>query len=243
MDIEQHNIDTISEYVNLIDNECVDEGILFRGQPQDKPLVPRIARVKFNTDLSLEKAEQRIFEEFKRKSLPFLEFTSIPKSDWDWLALMQHYGLATRLLDWTYNPLAALWFAVKAPSKNKGRGVVWIFTPESKDIAVPSESASPFTVVRTKVFVPNHITRRIVAQSGCFTVHKYLAKEKRFIPLEKNIQYKSKLIKCTIPALCFSDLRYELDRFGINSASMFPELGGLGEYIQWSHTLLDDEKM
>jgi hypothetical protein len=241
MNIFPNTIISLTDFVEKIERNCLDGTFLFRGQSQDYPLLPKIARInKFKNSLNMLEAEQKMLKEFKRKSIPMLDRT--PQNDWDWLAQMQHHGLATRLLDWTENPLAALWFAVRKPPKNSDPAVVWIFMPKGNDFINSSTDISPFECNSTKVYQPDHISQRIVAQSGWFTVHKYFKDEKVFIPLDNNKLYKKKRIKLTIPTRLFSELRYRLNQCGINSATMFPDLDGLCQQIQWTSAPMADEK-
>jgi len=86
--------------------------LIFRGQPVDQPLLPRLVRLDLRIEHeSWKKTEALILEEFKRGLLPLSEFK--PENNWDLLALAQHHGLPTRLLDWTYSALAALCFTVE----------------------------------------------------------------------------------------------------------------------------------
>lgn len=238
----QTQIDHLRDFVIYVEENCQEDLVLFRGQREDEPLLPRIARLIPRGDF--QQAEKNMLRELKRQSIPFLN--SSLNTDWDWLAMAQHHGMATRLLDWTESPLAALWFAVHRPPEKHRPGVVWIFCPPEQDILTPEKAAGqrvgPFTGPRTAVFQPNHVTRRIVAQSGWFTVHKYRGAELGFLPLEKNKLYRPLLTKLLIPPVNFAELRYQLDRFGVNKASLFPDVEGLCQQIEWRHTLLSDEK-
>jgi FRG domain len=158
--------------------------LLFRGQPCDKPLLPNLGRCKVNGELL--KIEGLVLEEFSRTSVPFREFE--PKNEWDLLALAQHHGLPTRLLDWTYSALAALWFAVRNPPEKKEKGnafedgVVWVLCALKEDYVKTAKSSPLSNQSRTLVFRPKAISRRIVAQQGVFTIHR-LQDNGRFVPL------------------------------------------------------------
>jgi hypothetical protein len=223
-------IENVSGLVQYIETNCRKGRYVFRGQPQKKPLLPKVARQPDTENVLM--LENRLLTDFKLISSPYL--TIVPVDNWDWLAIAQHHGLVTRLLDWTDNPLAALWFAISKPAVTDSHGVVWVFHVPEEDIA-DTGNEDPFKGSRTKLFRPKHITETIVAQGGWFTVHKYVTQRKRFIPLERNSLCKSRLTKLTVPAGSFARLGAELDLCGINAVSLFPNLEGLCKYLVWKH--------
>ncbi len=232
------NINSLIEYVNYLEKECRAEDILFRGQQrEDWTLLPKLVRIK--TKNTVLKSERVMLKEFKRQAIPHLKI--IPTTDLEWLAVAQHHGMSTRLLDWTKNPLAALWFAVWKPPDNGADGVVWAFEVKDQD-HIRDIKESPFAQDATRVYLPNNITANIVAQQGWFTVHGFSRRNKGFIPLEQNQTYNSRLTKLTIKGSKFGEIRFQLDRCGINEASMFPDIGGLCRHVQWLYSVLEDEE-
>ncbi len=230
---DEETIETTNDYVTYIEklHRSADNSnlILFRGQEHDWALLPKIARLKPKNKILL--YEKQMLNEFKRKSIPYLNNFK-PESLWDWLTLAQHHGLPTRLLDWTENPLAALWFCISKKPKDESPGVVWVLITSEEDF-VDLDDKAPFNQQRTKVFQPKHIANRIIAQKSWFTVHKYVKKEKKFIPLENNTTYAKHLRKLIIPAKRFSEMEVTLYHYGIDTYSLFPELDKLCNLIKW----------
>lgn len=232
-------IDSISQFVECLGEINRGKRAIYRGQRKEHSLLPKLARL--NTPLPLLEAERAMFDDFKGLSVPLLD--KQPESDWDWLALMQHHGLATRLLDWSVNPLVALWFAVNKPPVASHSGVLWVFQPDNLDYFTPSKDDSPFTLDRTRLVKPKVVTKRIGvgSQLGWFTAHHFNSELKQFIAVEQDSIHQPRLTKLIIPSEKFAQIRFQLDRLGVNAAMIFPDLDGLCAYLEWFYSYLADE--
>jgi hypothetical protein len=188
---------------------------LFRGVSKaEYDLIPKIGRIRDAVDNGL---ERMAFDIFKRDARPHLEQVP-PGNDWEWLAIAQHHGLMTRLLDWTDNPLVGLYFAVEKDHKTEC--AVYMLHLPNIPADAPTISQGPFEIKEVYLFTPPHVTRRITAQSGLFTIHP-----------RPNISYGNSFIKFIIPAASRVQIRRALRTFGIKRAALFPDLDGVSESI------------
>jgi hypothetical protein len=238
--MKELEVTTIGEYLAVIKQQNTDHAadvsvrdFVFRGQAGDFPLIPKICRLRSRGDLL--DIEKKMLHEFKRSN-PLLIQQHGAMDDWDYLTLGQHFGLPTRLLDWSNNALTALWFALSATIEAAGRpdtyGVVWMLLATENDFVTNMNEIHPFEVSETKIFRPRLIRQRINNQSGVFSV---LSSEdiihKRYV--NENDLYRGKLMKVKIPSSRIPDLRNDLNTLGVNAFSIFPELEGLCAYLQW----------
>jgi hypothetical protein len=117
------------KYVNDWDEakslfEEIPSGWAFRGQCQSNwTLKTSLERVQKR--LLIADAEEFLFHEFKRRAHNYLKNTLLPNTPVEWLALMQHCGTPTRLLDWTMSPYVASYFALEGAENEDDSCAVW----------------------------------------------------------------------------------------------------------------------
>jgi hypothetical protein len=233
-----HNTSSIEGFRSWIQQvKDKTETTIYRGQRKDFPLLPNICRD--NKKELLLQNEKKLLTEFKNKAKPYLQ--AIPKNDWEWLVFAQHHGLYTRLIDWSYDPYVALWFALKETEKNDNRPEVWVMNPLKKDVISNFDKTRPFSGQRSKVFNSSFRFPRINEQKGCFILFKHIENTKNgFVPIENNKQLRTRINRIRIQNHSATHILSQLNDMGYDNDSMFPNIDKVAELVQQKVLQKDD---
>lgn len=175
-----------------------------------------------------------------RKHMDFSKFTDrygIDGAGWpskeyfSFIALAQHHGIPTRLLDWTKSPFVAAYFSasqalnLREPPKSLA---VWL---------IDAEALKQTEGTLEYVALPGSTSNNLAAQKGVFLIHRQqygMSRNSSFSPEElkntvNNIFEGSEnctAYKITLPSRFAGDLLFRLNKFGVSAATLFPGFDG-----------------
>jgi hypothetical protein len=221
-----------------------------------------VGRIDYSLETSLarlggaEELERHMLRNFRK----YAQREAVPQdSVWNWLAVAQHHGLPTRMLDWTYSPYVALHFATENVDAFACDGVIWcvdysltngllperlkqvladegsdVFTAEMLAHAAPS--LAEFDALADDPFVaflePPSLDERIINQFALFSLLS--GPSTRFDTwLESHPQAWRKII---VPAELKWEIRDKLDQANITERVLYPGLDGLSRWLKRYYT-------
>ena len=262
MTVHESVVRTLGEFIDLVtprepDRQTGrrrDTGVYRGAADPTRPLLTSLDRLGgTNPAHTKGELEEHILRNFFRYSRPHLD-QARPHDEWELLIAAQHHGVPTRLLDWTYSPLVAAFFATRM---SIGAGdtdrVVWRLDWQrvhrhfklpplalliddldkafgdgghSSPFGLFARSSKPFACM----LEPPSLDSRIVAQAATFTFMS--SRNQSFDAFLAEQGLSDALTRFIIPAGEVARFRDQLDLVGIDERRLFPDLDGVASAIQ-----------
>ena len=199
--------------------------MIYRGHSSTLyELKPSIGRTRYNS-----KMEKDIFHKFKQQYYSYTD--QRPESDIELLFLAQHYGLPTRLLDWTYNPMIALYFSCE--KNDDVDGCIYSIDLHNAHFLDSENSETPLrsiddimSIEKPMYIVPNYTDLRYKNQKSLFLLCN--------LPQKKFTFAKAQYI---IKKECKQLIRKELALLGYDKTNVYPLLDSLCSDIKAKYNL------
>jgi hypothetical protein len=267
LDSKVYNTEVIDSWEKLIrwydSTTTLGEQWVFRGVKDSQwGFVTSLERAlkSFGIDpgqYSVSEIEGGLIKRFIRQSHHYLAHLPEEENVLEWLALMQHYGAPTRLLDWTHSMFAALFFAVEQAEQECA---IWALNHhwlnQTAISMLPDDGRQAYDLDRNirkrdtfnRIFLrqppvslifsvkPYRFNDRLVIQQGTFLCSGDIS-----IPFEDNMtatlsqpNAQGKLVKLTInnSAALRKDILKNLNRMNMNAATLFPGLAGFAQSLR-----------
>lgn len=245
--VETYRITTFDDLCILIEDIHKTEKttLWYRGQSNSSwEVIPSIQRT------NLVDKERIISHSFYHSATQILNekigYTSYDK----WVAIMQHYGIPTRMLDWSYSPLIALFFATQETNISPGTDAsIWILLPSNLNMSqgfgpyiYPIDSFTALEMLKpafTNNNVDDTVENKILAcfstnndlrmysQQAAFTIHN---------TLNKLADYKDILYKAIIPYERINYFKNIVHTVGITESYIFPDLEHIAKDVLAKHS-------
>lgn len=214
------DINNFKEYHDVVEKYS-GTNFAFRGHSDfGWKLIPKIGRPDYARTIPKLLDEELLLAAWMRYSSQLLN--KQPLDNWDCLSLAQHHGLATRLLDWTKNPLVALFFATFDLEIDEDGAVIVM---DFKNMTLKTAGLNPFKIPSSGIFYPKGLTSRVVSQRGIFSISHKPTKS-----LE-NLLEDCNFIKIRINKKAKENIQKTLEQYGINEFSIYQDLDNLSNYL------------
>ena len=226
MDIMKKTIESFTDFMEIVESSINIKGNLYRGESNfNYELKPSLLRYN-----EWKEIEDNLIFLFSSRMNRYTNERGLGK--WETLALAQHHGVPTRLLDWSLSPLVALFFAVQKEDSDKDGAIYILDTFENtefftNDFIFPKYdndlfSKDPKACCHNVIYTPIYSHKRQETQESIFT----LVKNNDYSTIKGIKKYKIKGGKK-------KEIKAKLFSLGITYGFIFQTLDSLGDEIRY----------